>query len=114
MLTRLNIINVMTQPGETDGFSAWDHLKVLIDHTDPRIVNACLVNTQEIPKELIEKYEEKGAQTVELDLDKIRSKGYEIAQGAILRTDGQVRHDSDKLAALVFTHYASLAKASKV
>jgi uncharacterized cofD-like protein len=111
---KMNIINVMTQPGETDGFSAWDHLKVLIDHTDPRIVNACLVNTQEIPKELIEKYEEKGAQTVELDLDKIRSKGYEIAQGAILRTDGQVRHDSDKLAALVFTHYASLAKASKV
>ncbi|MCM8775386.1 MAG: YvcK family protein, partial [Candidatus Omnitrophica bacterium] len=36
---KVYIINVMTQPGETDHYDAWDHLRVLIEHTDPRVVD---------------------------------------------------------------------------
>lgn len=111
---KVHIVNVMTQPGETDGFSAWDHLRVLIEHTDPRVVDAVFVNVQEIPENLIEKYHEKGAETVRLDLDIIREKGYAIIEGRILKTDGQVRHDPEKLARLVFDHYLNTSKAPKV
>lgn len=111
---KVHIVNVMTQPGETDGFSAWDHLRVLIEHTDPRVVDAVFVNVQEIPESLIEKYHEKGAETVRLDLDIIREKGYAIIEGRILKTDGQVRHDPEKLARLVFDHYLNTSKAPKV
>ncbi len=111
---KVHIVNVMTQPGETDHFSAWDHLRVLIEHTDPRIVDACFVNVQEIPTSLVEKYRVKGAEPVRLDLEIIREKGYEIIEGTILKTDGQVRHDSEKLASLVFDHYLKVAKAAKV
>ncbi len=111
---KLYINNVMTQPGETEGFSAWDHLRVLLEHTDPRIVDACFVNTQPVPEELVAKYRKKGAEPVEMDLEKIREKGYEIIEGDILSTDGQVRHDPDRLARLVFDHYFKAAKLVRV
>jgi haloalkane dehalogenase len=38
----------MTQPGETENFSAWDHLRVILEHTDPRIVDACFVNVENL------------------------------------------------------------------
>lgn len=111
---KVNILNVMTQPGETENFTAWDHLKVLIDHTDPRIVDACFTNSEPIPPEMIEKYQEKGANAVPQDLDMIREKGYEVIEGKILKFDGQVRHDPEKLARLILEHYLKVAKTTKV
>lgn len=111
---KVYICNVMTQPGETEGFSAWDHLRVLLEHTDPRIVDACFVNTAEIPARMIEKYKEKGAVPVEMDLQRIEQKGYEIVRGEFVNVNGQVRHDPELLAKLIFEDYASRLKDTKV
>lgn len=110
---RVYICNVMTQPGETEGFSAWDHLRVLLEHTDPRIVDACFVNTQIIPAQMIEKYKEKGALPVELDLELIEQKGYTIVRGEFINVNGQVRHDPELLAKLIFEDYENRLKAPK-
>lgn len=106
------ISNVMTQPGETIGFTAWDHLRVLIEHTDPRIVHACFVNKMEIPQDLIDKYRELGADKVEMDLDVIRSKGYEVVEGEFLDLSDQVRHNPELLARTIFDHYFKVVKMS--
>lgn len=111
---KVNILNVMTQPGETDELSAWDHLKVLIEHTDPRIVDACFTNSEPIPPAMVDKYKAKAAGPVKQDLDVIREKGYEVIEGKILKFDGQVRHDSEKLARIILEHYLKVAKATKV
>lgn len=110
---KVYICNVMTQPGETDNFSTWDHMRVLLEHTDPRIVDACFVNTQAIPPVMVEKYREKGAVPVVLDLDQVRQKGYETIEGEILKIDGQVRHDPEVLARMIFEHYWNVSKAAK-
>ncbi len=110
---KVYVSNVMTQPGETEGFTAWDHMRVLIEHTDPRIVDACFVNMEPIPPSMIDKYKEKGAEPVTLDLEKIREKGYQIIEGHILKIDGQVRHDPERLARLIFDHYFKIGKTSK-
>jgi uncharacterized cofD-like protein len=111
---KVNILNVMTQPGETDHFTAWDHVKVILDHTDPRIFDACFANVAPVPPEMIEKYHVKGAEPVALDLDVIREKGYEVIEGEILKVDGQVRHDSEALARLIFDHYLKISKLARV
>ncbi len=111
---KIYINNVMTQPGETDDFSAWDHLRVLLEHTDPRLVDACFVNNQAIPTPMIAKYAEKGALPVLLDLDTIREKGYEVVESPILGVDGQVRHNPEELARVIFEHYFKMAKLAKV
>lgn len=111
---KVYIANVMTQPGETDHFSVWDHLRVLVEHTDPRIIQACFVNSAVIPPDMLNKYQVKGAEPVELDLERIRSKGYEVIEGEILKIDGQVRHDSEKLARMIFDHYFKVVKLNRV
>jgi len=107
---KMFIVNIMTQPGETDGFSAYDHLRVFVEHTDPRLVDVCMVNVKPVPPEMIEKYREKGAGLVRLDLDQIREKGYEVIEGTILKVDGQVRHDPTALSRLIFGHYYKLTR----
>jgi len=77
----------MTQPGETTGMSAWDHLRVLLEHTDPRIVDAIFCEYRFDPGAVLERYREMGAAPVALDLDKIKEKGYQIIRGDVLKTD---------------------------
>ena len=110
---RVYICNVMTQPGETTGFSAYDHLNILLDHTDPRIVDACFVNTEAIPELTRKRYREAGSIPVTPDIDRIRQKGYEVVTGETLKIDGQVRHDPEKIMKLIMDHYSRRFKKDK-
>ncbi len=102
---KIFIMNAMTQPGETTGMSAWDHLNVILDHTDPRLVDACFVNTAVIPPAMLERYAKQGALPVKLDIEKIREKGYRVIQGDVLQKGDQVRHDSELLMKLILDYY---------
>ena len=106
------VINIMTQPGETDGFSAYDHMRVFVEHTDPRLIDVCVLNVKDIPLTMIQKYREKGADLVKLDLDLIREKGYEVVEGSLLKVDGQVRHDPVELSRLILDHYLERSRAA--
>ncbi len=98
---KIYVCNVMTEAGETDGYTAYDHLETIIRHTDPRIANACLVNTAEVPPQLLAKYKTEGAVPVKLDSDKIKEKGYLVIKKEIISTTDFVRHDSERLAKVV-------------
>jgi uncharacterized cofD-like protein len=100
------IINAMTQYGETDQFTAYDHLQALTSHTDPRVVDVCFVNTQEIPKTILKRYEAERAYPVVIDSERIRERGYEVLEADLLRLDGQqVRHDAQKMAKLIIERF---------
>ena len=47
---KVYVCNVMTQPGETDGYSVGDHIKALVKHSSARILDYCVVNTGEVPQ----------------------------------------------------------------
>ena len=95
---RVYICNVMTQLGETDNFSASDHLKALIEHTNPNIVDYCLFNTGDIPQEIKERYAKEGSLLVPTDTSKFNSLGYHyIGEDVVGVFDGCVRHDHSKL-----------------
>ncbi|MBI4373085.1 MAG: YvcK family protein [Candidatus Omnitrophica bacterium] len=107
---KIFIINAMTQPGETESYSAYDHLRVLISHTDPGIVDACFVNTQMIPKAVLDRYRETNSYPVDIDLAKIREQGYEVIGTEILKIDTQVRHDPSRLAKAIVDQYFEMLK----
>jgi len=107
---KVYIMNAMTQPGETTGMSAWDHLNVILDHTDPRIVDACFVNTATISPVMLQRYAEQDAVPVKLDVEKIREKGYRVIQGDVLQPGEQVRHDSELLMKLILEHCSEYAE----
>ena len=102
---KIFIVNAMTQPGETESYTAYDHLRVLISHTDPGITDACFINTQTIPKSVLDRYRETNSYPVEVDLAKIREQGYEVISAEILKIDTQVRHDPTKLAKAIIDQY---------
>jgi len=99
---KMYVSNIMTQPGETDNFSSADHLHTLIKHTDPRIVNLCIVNNGHVPDDLLEKYKEQASILAPLDLDKITGDGYEVIQADIVNIEDKIRHDPEKLAKVIF------------
>jgi len=107
---KIFVINAMTQPGETDHFTAYDHLQTLLDHTDPRVVDACLVSTQTIPKAVLDRYRETNSHQVTVEIEKFRDQGYEMITGENLRIDTQVRHDPAKLAKAIMDQYLAVLK----
>jgi len=94
---KIYVCNVMTQNGETDGYSASDHVKAIVDHTNKDILDACLINNTKAPEDALGRYKEEVSFPVEADVDEIRKMGYKVEATDLLGVTDYVRHDSSKL-----------------
>jgi uncharacterized cofD-like protein len=97
---KLFICNVMTQPGETQRFTAADHLRALERHLGSVLVDAILVNDH-LPTRLLAQYEAAGSVPVTVDRDVLADLGVSVVAGDLLLEGERVRHDPDKLAQTV-------------
>ncbi len=95
---KVYICNVMTQKGETDGFSASDHIRAIEAHVSRPVFTHVLVNTASPGRELLEKYRRVGSVLVEPDTDRIKHMGYKPHTGNFINQTDVVRHDSSLLA----------------
>lgn len=95
---KVYVCNVMTQPGETDGYSAYDHVQALERHVGPRLFGYVLVNTGRPSAALLGKYRQTGSVLVEPDLDRIQRAGYRALAGDFISQTDVVRHDAGLLA----------------
>lgn len=102
---KVYVCNVMTQHGETDNYRASDHLKTLIEHTSPGIVDYCVVNNKIPDESLLAKYKQEKAFTTMADSLKIKGMGYKTIEGNILHTTDFVRHDPNKLAKVIINAF---------
>ena len=93
------VANVMTQPGETDGFSVSDHLRAIAEHIGPAVTDV-LVHSDELSRELVERYESEGAKPVVLDREEVRASGIRVWEAALISCEAGrgVRHDASRLA----------------
>ena len=99
---KVYVCNAMTQPGETDGFSASEHVRTLLAHAHPRILDYCVVNTGEVPQPVLKRYAEQGSYLVVNDRKKIEEMGYRVIEddfGTI--ESGVIRHGPEKLAKII-------------
>lgn len=102
---KIYICNVMTQHGETDNYTASDHLRALIKHTHPRIVDYCIVNSKIPGEEILSRYrQEKAFPTIANSLE-IRRMGYKVIEGNVIHTTDFVRHDPQKLARIIINTF---------
>jgi uncharacterized cofD-like protein len=100
------VANIMTQRGETEGYTLSDHLSVLFKLTDPRVVDTCFVNASPIPKPVLEKYLKlDNAVPVVYDVEQVRSFGIEVVQHNLAKVGDYVRHDSELLSKAIFDHF---------
>lgn len=98
---KVYVCNVMTQSRETNGYRASDHVRALMAHASPGIVQVCIINTEPVPPTLLEKYRQEEAFPVDADVERIRELGYQVVADDLISTENYVRHDPDKLARLI-------------
>ena len=99
---KVYVCNIMTQPGETDGFRASDHIKTIIAHSHPRVFDYCILNTQEIPTATLKRYAQENSYRVTNDRRNIENIGYRVIEEDVAIADDVVRHDPLKLAKIIF------------
>ncbi|MEO6991202.1 MAG: uridine diphosphate-N-acetylglucosamine-binding protein YvcK [Candidatus Baltobacteraceae bacterium] len=97
---KIYICNVMTQPGETAGFSASHHVKVLLEHAYARVCDVVVVN-EELPHRLLEAYAEEGQLPVPVDRTAIEELGVRFVPAHVISETETVRHDPQQLADVV-------------
>jgi uncharacterized cofD-like protein len=102
------VCNIMTQLGETDNYSAADHLKVLEKHTYNKIVNYIIVNIENISDEILKRYRHEGAKPVFLDEEIIREYDVKLIKSKLLKIQNFARHDHEKLAQIIIEEILKL------
>ena len=107
------VMNLMTEPGETDGHTAVDHLMAIRRHAPTMPIHDILVNTTRCAPEQIARYGAQGAVPVCADLPLLRALGHTVHECDLLADGDEVRHDPAKLArALLTLAYRSGSRAS--
>ncbi|MEL7661779.1 gluconeogenesis factor YvcK family protein [Acetobacterium wieringae] len=103
---RFYICNIMTQPGETDGYTQEDHIRAIeahLDQAEGRLFDYVVANTGNLPKSIEEKYKKCAANVVEI-ISPLEQYEY-ILDDYVIMENGFVRHDADLLARRIFETY---------
>ena len=100
---KIYICNVMTQPGETDGYGAYDHVQALINHMGKQFLDYVIVNEQSIMDLTLAQYKQKGAAPVAPDVDKIARLGIQVISKKLISDNDLVRHNPQKLTQTVIS-----------
>jgi len=72
-------------------------VRALVEHANPKIINACIVNDAVVPEEALKRYRSQGSYPVAPDVENIKSMGYRVVATDLLSVADYVRHDSKKL-----------------
>lgn len=94
----LYICNVMTQPGETEGYTVSDHVKALIEHVGKNVIDYVLVNNARPSREILKKYEEVGEFPVKIDAKQVEETGVIMIKSNLLGEERGASHNSLVLA----------------
>ena len=96
---KVYVCNVMTQEGETEGYTVSDHIAALFAHSVPGLFDLCLTNSSPIPREVAARYAREGAEPLYCDRDKCAALGVEVIDRPLATVEnGFVRHHPDHLA----------------
>ena len=99
--------NIVTQPGETDGFTVGDHVKLLNRYLDKRKVDVVIASNTKISEKMAKKYEtEEQKDPVLIDYEEIAKIGTELIEDdlMIIDKDNTLKHDSLKLSSVIFSY----------
>lgn len=108
---KIYICNLMTQAGETYKYTACDHVKALYDHVGEPFLDAILLNKEQVPQGIAERYIKQKAWPVAYDEERLQGMGLEIFKQDIANILGEtVRHEPLKVAEWLFEYAGGLAK----
>lgn len=101
--TKIFINNLMTQPGETDGYTARAHLEAVKKYAPEIHFDFVIVNDRRISEEHAERYAAEGAYQIGIDdpIEDVVDRTTEIVRADLLDGGEKVRHNTERLAEVV-------------
>lgn len=100
------ICNVMTQPGETDGFGVSDHVNALEKYIGKNEIDVVLASNTKLSQDFVNKYaDEEQKEPVIIDYKNIVKQKYELIEDDLITTqDGTIKHNSLKVSSVIFSY----------
>src|SRR5690606_18417825 len=96
------VCNVMTQPGETDRFTAYDHVRAIYDHIGERLFEVVIINNEVPPLSIQQKYAQKNQQMVIPDIERIHRLGCQVIADNLLLHQSVIRHDAEQISKHIY------------
>src|SRR6202162_1176737 len=103
--TRVYVANLMTQPGETQGYSLADHVRVIYSHTRRKLFDWVVASNQLVSLEVARRYKSRGAEPVRLDIAELQRMALRCLLDNLLEEHGVVRHDASRLSHLLIEEF---------
>jgi uncharacterized cofD-like protein len=103
--TRVLVANLMTQPGETQGFSLADHVRVIYTHTRRKLFDWVVASNQRISPEVALRYSRRGAEPVRVDIQDLQRVGVRCLLDNLLEEHGVVRHNAARISQLLIEEF---------
>jgi uncharacterized cofD-like protein len=105
---KIYISNIMTQPAETLGYDAADHVRAMLSHAGLKnargLIDLCLTNSGWIEPALIAKYQLESAVPVTTDRNALEALDVSVLEAPLaIVSNGVIRHDHTLLARLVLS-----------
>jgi uncharacterized cofD-like protein len=95
---KVYVSNLMTEAGETEGYSVADHLEKFREiPPEPIEFDYVIVNTRQAPERLLEDYREEGSEQVVFDYDRVKNFDCELLTGNFMSIGEHLRHDIQRL-----------------
>lgn len=99
---KIYVSNIMTEPGQTYNYSLADHIKAIKRHIGEGMIDYCIYDTGEVMPEFIRKYNMKGSELVEQDIQRAKAEGVKLIKRDLATIeDKHIRHNPDAIARAV-------------
>jgi len=106
---RIYVCNIMTQPGETQGYSVADHIQAIDAVCQEPLFNAVLVQKQSPSARSLIRYAQESSYPVTLDRDRVTELDRRIVLANVIEEDdgtGLLRHNPQRLARVLLRWYS--------
>ncbi len=104
---RFYVQNIMTQPGETDGMTAEQHLAAIVEHAGAGLVDCVVVNETPLDPQTASRYHGRDAEVVRWSEQGLSGAGYEVLAGPLLARDSAYAwHDPQAVARLILQRWS--------
>ena len=97
------ILNIMTQDGETDGYTGEDHVRAILEHAGGDVIDVCIANNAPVPEKWLAPYRQEGVGQIELDREKIEALGIAVREFPLCQPGRYIRHDTDALSRAILS-----------
>ncbi|MBI4744802.1 MAG: YvcK family protein [Actinobacteria bacterium] len=95
---KIYICNAMTQHGETNDYTAVNHIEVLSSYLNRKALDTVIINDSDIPEEMLSEYKREGASQVFVEFNQLRRFDLELVMADVINIKkNTVRHSSEKL-----------------